>query len=163
MVLKKIRFKKMHHSKKGFSLVEVLLVTGIIVATLGGLIQLFIYCSLLSELSGNLTIVLSEAQGKLEEIRSHNYGLIVTDYSSGGTPGNTFDLTQVTGKGMIYIDSTNPDLLKVEIMASWKNKKSGRIVGEDSNLNGAIDAGEDLNSNGKLDSMATLVSWIARR
>jgi prepilin-type N-terminal cleavage/methylation domain-containing protein len=148
--------------RAGFTLVEVLVAVGILAVVIVGLLRLFIYCSILSDLSGNMTLATNEAQSKLEEIRNHDYGSIVTDYSSGGTPGNTFNLTELTGMGVITIDNSNPDLLQIDINVSWQNK-DGRISGEDTDLDGVIDAGEDLDSNGKLDSIASIVSLIARR
>ena len=154
--------KRFIHFQKGFTLVEVLVATGLLVIVLAGLVGLFVYCSMLSELSGDMTTVMSELQGKWEEIRNHDYDLIVTDYSSGGTPGNTFDLTQVNAKGVIYIDATNPDILVVKIVASWQTR-SDRIMGEDQNLNGVLDAGEDQNGNGEIDSSTSIESMITKR
>jgi len=151
-----------YDTSEGFSLVEMLLVVGILAVVITGLMRLFIHCSVLSEMSGNKTLVLGEAQATMEEIRDHDYNSIVTDYSLGGDPGNTFDLTHLNGKGIIYIDSTNADLLEIKIVVSWENKYN-RVIGEDANLNGVLDAGEDLNTSGELDSIATIVSYIARR
>jgi len=154
--------KRFIHFQKGFTLVEVLVATGLLVIVLAGLVGLFVYCSLLSELSGDMTMVMSELQGKWEEIRNHDYDLIVSDYSSGGTPGNTFDLTQVNAQGVIYMDATNPDLLVVKIVASWQTRND-RIMGEDQNLNGVLDAGEDQNGNGEIDSSTSIESMITKR
>jgi len=57
----------------------------VLVVLLTGLFRLFIYCTNLADLSGNLTAALAEAQGKIEEIRDHTYASIVTDY--GASPG----------------------------------------------------------------------------
>ena len=152
----------MRYSREGFSLVEVICTVGILAVVLVGLLELFIYTSALAEMSGNLTVALNAAQGKMEEIRNHSFSLITTDYASGGSPGNTFDVSQPTGKGVIYVDSSNSDLLKIKIVVSWRNKKN-RIIGEDINLNGSLDAGEDLDGNGQLDSLASIESLIAKK
>lgn len=158
----------MLRSKDGFSLAEILVAAGILVIVVVGLIQLFIQCSVLSELSGNITYAMTDAQAKLDEIRNHSYSFITTDYIAGGTPGNTFDLTKGNGKGVIEIDSSsppyNPNLLKIRIVACWK-ENDGRVVGEgrDINLDGNLDTCEDLNSDGKISSPVTLISFIARR
>jgi prepilin-type N-terminal cleavage/methylation domain-containing protein len=149
---------------KGFTLVELLLATIILSVVLVGLLQLFIRCSVLTELSNNVTAAMSEAQGKMEEIRNYDFDSIATDYVAGGAL-NPFDLTQLTGKGVIYIDSSNADLLEIEIVISWQNKYS-RIVGEDLDLDGVLDTSpttEDVNGDSKLSSIATLVSNIAER
>ena len=110
-----------------------------------------------------MTNALTDAQSKLEEMRSDTFSQITTDYSSGGTPGNTFNLTQGNGKGVIYIDSSNSTLLTITIVVSWQNNQDRRIIGEDLNLNGVLDAGEDTDGNGKLSSPVTLVGLIASR
>ena len=154
--------KKKFKEIAGFSLAEALVTLGLVVVIVTGVLQLFIYCAVLSELSGKMTGVVSEAQAKLEEIHDHSYTLITTDYVAGGTPGNTFDLTQATGKGVILIDSSNADLLRIEVVVSWQNRNN-RVVGEDKNFNGSLDAGEDANGNLRMDSPVSLVTSIARR
>ncbi len=146
----------------GASLVEVVVSLGILLIVLVGILGLFLYCSALIEISGGNSDSLSEAQSKMSEILNYSYDFITTDYSATGTPGNKFDLVQRVGKGLITIDSTNSNLLKIEIVVSWRNKNN-RVVGEDSNLNGVLDGGEDQNGNGKLDSPITLVTLRARR
>ena len=150
-------------SKKGFTLAEVLITAGILVMVIGGLLQLFIYCSILSESTGNMAMAMADAQTKMEEIRNHTYSDITTDYVSGGTPGNTFNLTLGNGKGAIYIDSSNADLLQIEITVSWMNNRNNRYIGEDLDLDGAIDAGEDVDGDSKLDSPVDISSYIAAR
>ena len=154
--------RKSLRAAEGFTLAELLLAVIILGFVLGGLLQVFIRCSVLAELAYNKTVAMSEAQGKMEEIRSYDYGSIAADYASGGSQGNTFSLSQLTGTGVIYIDSSNADLLEVEIVVSWQNKY-GRIIGEDIDLDGALDSGEDVDGNNKLSSIATLVSLIAAR
>ena len=146
----------------GFSLAELLITVGILVTVIVILLQLFVYNSVLAELSGNMGNVLSDAQTKLEEIRNSDYSLITTNYASGGTPGNTFNISQGQGKGVIYIDSSNASLLQVTVVICWKNK-DGRVIGEDTDLDGILDAGEDLNGNSKIDSKATFILKIAKR
>ena len=153
--------RKIFQRPGGFTLVELLMATIILSVVLVGLIQLFIRCSVLTELASNITAAMSEAQGKMEEIRNYDFDSIATDYVNGGAL-NPFDLTQLAGKGIIYIDSSNADLLEVEIVISWQNKY-GRIIGEDLDLDGTLDTGEDVNGDSKLSSIATLVSQIAER
>ena len=149
------------NNQKAFTLIEILVVMGILVVVLIGLVRLFFYCSSLAETAGNQTIALTEAQNKMEEIRAHSYSLITTDYASSGSPGNTFNVTAPVGKGVIYIDSSNADLLKITIVVCWKNTKDKRVFGEDVNLNGVLDAGEDLNGNSQIDSIVNIVTYVA--
>ncbi len=152
----------MKKNVNGFTLVELLLVVAIFAVVILGLLRLFIYTSTAAEMAGNKTLALTEAANKMEEIRNHDFSSVVTDYSSGGTPGNTFTPTSLTGKGIIYIDSSNTKLLKIEIDVSWQNKY-GRVVGEDADLDGVLDAGEDIDGDGKLSSVAKIIALLAER
>jgi prepilin-type N-terminal cleavage/methylation domain-containing protein len=152
-IIRKVRVNQ------GFTLVELLVVVGILSVVILGLIQIFLVGAILSDLSNRKTIAIGEAQDKMEEIRNHTYNLIATDYASGGTPGNKFSLSQINGEGVITIDSSTASLLKVDIVVSFQYK-NGRIVGEDLNLNGVLDAGEDANGNGVLDSPVKLSTYF---
>lgn len=146
----------------GFSMAEILITVGILVVVIVSLFQLFIYCSSLAQLSIDITKSVVLAQSKMEEIRQYNYDLIPVDYVSTGTPGNTFSFTSGVGKGVIYINSTNTDLLQVDVVVSWQEPNQ-RIIGEDLNFNGALDGGEDVNGNGVLDSPVHFTTLIARK
>lgn len=149
---------------EGFTLVELLIATGILAVVLTGLIMLFIRCSVLANLTHNKTVAMSEVQSLMEVIREHSFDDIVTDYAYGGSL-NPFDLEQLNGKGVIYIDSSNAELLRIEIVVSWENK-FGRIIGEDLDLDGVLDSGspgEDINGDSKISSIATVVSLLAKR
>ncbi|MCQ9208039.1 MAG: prepilin-type N-terminal cleavage/methylation domain-containing protein [Omnitrophica bacterium] len=149
-------------SLAGFTLIELMFTAGVMAVVLGGLLQLFIYCMNLGELSGNTTVATAQAQSKLEEIRNHNFADIVTDYSLGGTVGNTFTLTNLDGMGVIYIDDTNAELLEIEIAVSFRTRPN-RVIGADKNLNGILDSGEQESGYGKLDSPVRIISLRARR
>ena len=148
--------------EEGFTLLELLFAVSILVAVIAGMVRLFVFTSTQADIAGRKTIAVSEAQTKLEEIRNHDYDLVATDYGSGGTPGNTFNLSLIDGMGVIYIDSSNAELLVLEVVVSWNNKYN-RVVGEDQDLDGVLDAGEDTNSNGKLDSSVELITYLTRR
>ncbi len=147
---------------KGFTLVELLVVVAILSFILTGMIGLFIQTSTHGNMSTNKTIALNEAQGILEAVRNHDFDSIVTDYSFGGSPGDTFALTNPTGMGKIYINSADPDLLTLQVVVSWQDKYN-RIIGEDTDLDGVLDGGEDINGNTQLDSPVSLMSMITRR
>lgn len=157
------KLKMIAADKKGFTLIEILVALFVLVIGILGTLQLFNYCAYLAEMSGNTNYVIDQAQSNIDEMRSTSFSLIATNYASGGTPGNTFALTSPTAKGVITIDSSTADLLTVEINVSWKNERNDRIIGEDLDLDGVLDAGEDVNGNGKLDSPVKLITLIARK
>ena len=125
-MLKKMR-KKICRSPQGFTLVEVMIAVGILAIVIVGLLQLFVYCSILAQDAGNVTLALSQAQNKIEEMRGHGFANLTTDYGSGGTPGNTFSLTGLNnGTGTITISQVggSAELLQVQIDSAWQNKSS---------------------------------------
>lgn len=66
--------------------------------------------------------------------------------------------------GSCNISVTDVDnyVKNVRIAVCWKGK-GGRLVGEDLNLNGTLDASEDLNANNLIDSACVISSAVARR
>ena len=154
-------------SKQGYTLIEVLVAAVVVVIALVAVVRLYVFCSFLSEMTGNMTRATSAAQSKMEEIRNYTYTSIASDYASGGAVGNTFNVTNSKGtkmgKGVVYIDSSTSSLLEVKVVVCWQDDKNDRIIGEDTDLDGVLDAGEDLNSNSKIDSIVTLISKIAQK
>ncbi len=47
----------------------------------------------------------------------------------------------------------------VTVTFCWR-QSNGRLMGEDSNLNGALNTGEDVNGNGTIDSPVQLIAYI---
>lgn len=149
-------------NKNGFTLVEVMVVVGILAVVVVGMLQLFVAISVQSGMAGNKTLAVSEAQTKLEEIHKHNFNSITVDYAMGGTPGNTFVPSMLKGSGAIEITAINSELIEIGVKVCWEDKYN-RIVGEDTNLNGVLDVGEDKDADGILDCPVTLKSKITRR
>jgi hypothetical protein len=146
---------------EGFTLVELIVASGTIALSVAGLLQLFVYCLWQAENSGNLTAAFTEAHGKLEELRNADFERIPADYGPGGDPGPTFALADPPGMGVVYLDTGTPDLIGVEVVVCWRERSA--VSGEDSNLNGLLDAGEDANGNGRLDSPASTATVVGRR
>jgi len=166
-----------------YSLVEILVAVAIIVIVVSGLFRLFIYCSGMAEITGNITFAINEAQDKIEEIRNAAFDDIATTY--GVSPGNTFESEKISedvnlngtldagedidgdstidsyGQGVIYVTALNADLLQVDVAVCWRGL-DGRLFGEDADLDGVLDTGEDANSNGQIDSTAMVSTYIAR-
>jgi hypothetical protein len=64
---------------------------------------------------------------------------------------------------VVYMNDVNPDLLEITISVCWR--QGGRVMGEDTDLDGNLDAGEDKSSplNGIIDSPVELVTRVANR
>jgi Tfp pilus assembly protein PilV len=78
----KVSMKNISQNASGFTLVELMMTTFVLVTALVGSISLYVHCTLLAELSKQKTVAMSIAQGKLEEIRNNTYADIVDDFAS---------------------------------------------------------------------------------
>lgn len=145
MKMRKPQFKKRRDYTNGSMLIELMIAVGIMVVVLVGYLHLFVYCLGLAETSGNITLTITEAQDKLEEMRNHNFNTLTVDYGASGVPGDEFSLSQLNGKGKIYFVPTgNPDLLHVEIVVAWVDKNNRTIGGVDDDSDGRIDSPIEL-------------------
>jgi len=146
--------------RRGFTLIEVMIAAAILAIVLCGLLVTYIRCFELISTSRNLTFAVNAAQRKIEEMRDYTFSQIYTDYNN-----QNFTVDEIgagNSRGVIYVDNSDPVLLKVTISVCWRQQGS-RIIGEDLNLNGILDPGEDLNGNNMIDSPAQLVTLIAAR
>ncbi|MFT5169572.1 MAG: prepilin-type N-terminal cleavage/methylation domain-containing protein [Lysobacterales bacterium] len=143
------------YSEKGFTLPELLISTLILVFIFSGVIITFITCMDLHQINTNSSIALEIVNDKITEIENTTYAQISTTYN-----GTTFINSDLTGIGVSYVDNSNPSLLEVTVTFTWQ-QANGRIIGEDTNLNGALNSGEDTNGNGILDSPITLTTAIS--
>lgn len=150
---------------------ELMIASAVLLIALVGLLATYAGCYRLNETARNLTIAVNLGQEQLEGIRNHGFASIVTDYSAGGTPGDTFTPAPLDGSGIITIINngdddahvTNVDLIEVTITICWR-QRGNLIVGEDADLDGNwVLASEDANGNGRFDSPAQIVTLIARR
>ena len=143
--------------ERGFTLVEVMLAVAIAAVALCGILATYAACFTLIRTSKNASIATSAAQGLLDEIRNTSFPLIKSTYNGTNFTVNNMPLN----RGIVYVDDSNPELLKVTISVCWK--QGNIVVGEDKNLNGSLDTGEDANSNGIIDSPVELTTLIVNR
>ncbi|HTZ11631.1 MAG TPA: hypothetical protein VMD04_04575 [Candidatus Margulisiibacteriota bacterium] len=145
-------------SKKSFTLMEMLLAVAILAYILCGMLAMYISCFDLISTSRNMSIATNAAEGLMEQIRSYNFTQIASDYDQ-----LTFTVNGLPAQnmGVVYVNDTNPELLQVTISVCWRQK--GRIIGEDTNLNGVLNGAEDVNGNNIIDSPVELVSLIVNR
>lgn len=140
-------------NNEAFSLMELMLGTLVLVIALVSISVAYVSCFELNETSRNTTLFINAAQKEMEEIKNTAFSAI-TSYS--------FSPDYLTGNsiGIVNVDNTDPQLLEVTVTICWR-QKSGRIVGEDTNLNGVINVGEDSNGSGILDSPVQLITLIS--
>ena len=145
-------------NKTGFTLAELMIVVAIMAISIIGLLKLYIFTTVEAQMSGNKTLAITEAQGKLEEMRMQDFDTIVGTYDK-----KTSTMSLLDGVMFVDISDANPELLEITIVPSWTDRY-GRQIGErDSNNNGVVDPSEDLNGDGQFSSPVVLKSMITRR
>lgn len=159
-------------SVRSFTLIELLFTFSVLAFCLCGILLTYINMFILSDLARDLTLATNAAQATLEDVKMTNFDCIFT--SSRPSPtcpggciscfynGDTFDIGGITdAKGRVEIEATAyDDLRNVRIVSSFRSRN--RIIGEDQNLNGALELIEDKNGNDRLDSVSELVTLISR-
>ena len=139
---------------------EVLLAVSILAFCLCGILITYMNMFVLSDLTRNFTKVSNGLQLKLEEIKRMSFtGLSALN----GTRFELNGFASSDAEGVVEVsdaDAMYPDLKRVRIIVSFRSHN--RIIGEDTNLNGILNAGEDVNGNARLDSSLELVSLIAK-
>lgn len=149
-----------YFDNKSFTLVELMIAAAILIIVLCGILATYVSCMELISISKNLSFAVNSAQCKIEEIRDYSFSKIYNDYNR-----QTFTVSEIiagNSKGVVYIDNSTADLLKVTVSVCWK-QRGNRIIGEDLDLDGILDTGEDTNNNNMIDSPAQLVTLIASR
>ncbi len=141
----------------GFTLMEVMLGVWILAFALCAILVTYISCSLLVATSKNMNTATNAALGLVEQIRSSTFADIMDDYNE----INFIVNDMASNRGAVYIDDTNPELLEVTISVCWL--QGDKVIGEDLDLDGVLDAGEDVNGNGIIDSPVELITRIANR
>ena len=142
----------------GFTLVEVLLAVSILAFCLCGILITYMNMFVLADLSRDFTKVSNGLQLKLEEIKRTSFaGLSALN----GTRFELNGFASSDAEGAVEVsDTAYSDLRRVRVIVSFRSHN--RIIGEDTNLNGILNAQEDSNGNGRLDSPLELVSLIAK-
>ena len=139
---------------RGFTLAELMVAAAIFLFVLGGILFSYITCLELAEIAKNSSLATHAAKSKLEEIKNTAFNQIYANYHN-----VSFTAAGLNGRGVRYVDNSDPDLLHVIIEFCWR-QPNGRIIGEDQDLDGLLDGGEDDNGNGRLDSIVILDTYI---
>lgn len=159
-ILKMRKNEKQLNSVTGFTLVELLLAVAILVFGVCSILVAYMSCSILVSTSKNINIAMNAALSLNEEIRSAPFTQIIDNYN-----GLIFTVNDiVSSKGRVYAEPViidAQDYVQVTTSICWR--QGNRIMGEDTDLDGSLDAGEDANGNGKIDSPVELVTLIANR
>lgn len=161
--------------QKSLTLAEILIAVCVLLVAVSSILLAYANCFILIDSVKNTNIATNAAEGMIESIRNTPFARLITDpadldrcdcdtfYCS----GCTFIVKGMSqNRGVMYIENMYGDeessrLLGITVSVCWRQK--GRLIGEDSNLNGVLDAGEDKNGNGKIDSQVELKTRMAVR
>ncbi len=152
-------------SKTGFTLTELMLAMAIFAIAIIGIYSMYNASVALIDMAGTLTQMINAADFKLESLYDVADFASLDNYNSQSfnLPEFGFNSIAVSGATGVYIITPlNDDLKRATVVISYKIK-GNRIIGEDANLNGLLDAGEDLNGDSRLSSPVELSTIIARR
>jgi len=116
----------MKKSRRGFTLVELLLSVMVLTVTLTGALLLFINCIILNETSRNLTIATNHIQFVLEDIKDTNFINIAPGINNGNWD---WDSAEIALNGLIPLNSEavtttlggagSSDLLEIIVSIAW--------------------------------------------
>jgi type II secretory pathway pseudopilin PulG len=162
----------MRLKRKGLTLIEVLLAAGILAFCLSGLLLSYVNLFILMDLARDFTYANNALQAQMEGIKNTVFAnLTALNNTNFAVTGN--NSSDIIGTGVIGVfdvndpfrntNTTYADLKRVRIVISFRSR--ARIIGEDKNLNGILDAGEDdpgygVNGTGRLDSPVEAVTII---
>jgi hypothetical protein len=146
-------------NKNAFSLLELVIACAVLMFIVIGLIYTYIACFELNEFNRGLTLANNALQAQMESIRETPFDNLI---SLDGTTFtlNGFPVDSAIGVRDIYATAYS-DLIYVRLVACWR-QNLGRIVGEDTNLDGTLQQPEDVDSDNVLDSPAEIVTFLSR-
>lgn len=161
----------------GFTLIEVLLATMILVVAVSAILYTIIQGFNIQGTSKDFSLAMSAARTEIEKVRNQDFSSIATgtfifDPNENGILDSPFD-----GSGQIVISDaqlsaggTITNLKNIRVVICWR-QKDGRIIGEDNGqgdsiaLDGILQAEEKAAGNGDdlIDSPCVVVSSIANK
>jgi len=145
--------------RRGFTLLELMVVSGIAITALVGVLGTYIVCLDLAETTTNAQRATISAQTVLEEMRATAFTSIYSTYDN-----FTFTVDGMATNmslGRVTVNNSNSSLLNVTVGVCWQ-QRGGRIIGECTNASGAL-AYNDTDGNGVLDSPVQFTTQMAQR
>lgn len=144
---------------KSFSLAELLFSIALLIVIFVGILYSFLTFLELNDYSKNATLVHHAVQAQLERIREEPFESLTA------LDGTTFAIAGFpAGDAMGVIDmysAVYSDMRYVRVVGCWR-QKSGRVIGEDSNLDGILQPMEDSDGNTVMDSPVEIATLITK-
>lgn len=157
----------------GFTLIEVLIATAILVTAILSTLSLLTHSLSLAQGDRELAVVQYEAEREMERICALDYLTIRNGDATVGIPAYTNNgalrqtsIANITNNldrsGTVYAQELAVDgLIRIKVVVCYLQKN--RPIGEDANFNGVLDGGEDANGNGELDSPCQIETVVANK
>ena len=146
-------------NSSGMTLVEVIIAAAVFLIAVVGILGAYLKYLELVDIGRGTSLAMQTMKSKLADIKGTAYNQIKSTYDPTGN-GTTFTVPGLNnGIGVIYVDDSTAKLLEVKLVYCWR-LYTGRVVGEDKNLNGALDAGEDQNGDGQINSDVQIITQI---
>lgn len=142
------------NNQRGVTLPELIVSLVVFVIAIVGILYSYVKCLELQDLGRNTSIATQAVRNKMENIKNSTFATLFATYNN-----TTFTAANINGRGVVYVNNSNVNLPQIKIVFCWK-QPNGRLIGEDKNINGVLDAGEDTNGNGQLDSYVQITSNI---
>ncbi len=142
-------------TSQGFTLAEVLIAVLILIPVCVGAMYVFVKCVELSELARHSSEAVRAVKTRISEIENAPFDQIKATFH-----GVVFTAGGIDGTGVTYVNEGELDMLTVTATFCWR-EKNGRVMGEDTDMDGALDSGEDTNNNGRLDSPVTVTTLVS--
>ena len=160
---------------KGYTLIEIMLVSVIIVVVLTGVLSLQIWSSGVQASARHASRVLALMRTEMEEIKetarmstpARNFDTIIPTYNNTDVSFAPLNLN-----GIMHINASQANLaggggaeanlIDIRIVAGWV-ETNGNIIGEGIRGGAGNFQFQDTNGNGQFDSPYVLISAVARR
>lgn len=132
---------------------EVMVAAVVMILAFVGILVTYTKCLELNEMSRNKSMATRAAKTRMEQISNSDFTQLMANFNN-----VSFFEPAINGAGVSYVNNTNPDLVQITVSFCWR-QKNGLLIGEDTDLDGSLDAGEDTNGNGIIDSTVQLVTY----
>lgn len=146
--------KRNYFNHKGVTLPELMIAAVVFLVAIVGILYSYLKFMELQDMGRNVSIATQAVRNKMENIKNTDFAMLFATHNN-----TTFTVAGINGRGVVYVNTANPALVQIKVVFCWR-QPNGRLVGEDTNLNGALNAGEDQNGNGQIDSYAQVTTNI---
>ena len=144
--------RRQKRDHRGFTIPELMMACFVLQALFVGAIVTIVKCMEYSDLARHQSQALASVRTRMMQIENTPYAQVFATYHD-----TNFTAAGLNGLGKILVDDSDPSLLTITTTFCWR-ERSGRVIGEDSDLDGVLDAGEDKNANGRIDSSVQIVT-----